>query len=317
MEDELGRRLAEAAGRAARLKKIKSMLAELQKQSAELTLKVSECEAALAKENLDAQKLEGSSLAAVFYSVIGTIDERRDKERSEALAAKLKLDEAQSELEALRKRIKELQRQREELAGCEEEYARLYELKKQTLLSSHGSAAQSIMELTEAISRAEANIKEIGEALAAGENALYYLDSARASLGKARGWGTYDLLGGGFIAGMIKHDHMDEAANAASSAQIALNNFKSELADVHIESELNIQFEGFGRFADLFFDGLIADWYAQGRIDDSLQSVESAGSEVSIHLSRLKTRKRQEQESILRRQAQLDALIVGPQGGSV
>lgn len=316
MEDEISKRLAAAADGVAGLKKADSMLAELRGQKTDLAFKVSEYETKLAKENLDVEKLERGSLSALFYSVLGTIDERRDKELSEALAAKLKLDQAGKELEALNARINEIQRQREGLAGCEAEYARLYEQKKQALLGSHGSEAQSILELTEGINKAKADIKEICEAIAAGESSLAHLDGARQCLDKAHGWGTYDLLGGGLLADIVKHDHIDDATEEVSRAQIALNNFRTELADVRIQYPIEVQLSDFSRFADFFFDGLIADWYVQNRIEDSLQSVSSAGVQVSAQLSRLNLLKIREQQSLVRQQTELDTLILGASGGA-
>lgn len=307
-------RLAEAAENVARLKKLDSMLRDLKAQKAELMFNVSDYEKNLGKEELDVDRLEKKSISALFYSVLGTLDDHRDKERSEALAARLKLEQAQKELETLNARIKELQEQRKALDGCEAEYALAYEQKKQMLIDRHGSAAQSILELSEGINSAKANIKEIDEALAAGQEAQSYLDSAVRSLDKAHGWGTYDLLGGGFIAGSIKHDHMDAAADAAGYAQIAISNFRTELADVNIQANLDLEFGGFGRFADIFFDGLITDWYVQDRIENSQTSVYSAKAQVSNYISRLNLLRIKEQQDLSQRQAELDALILGASG---
>lgn len=54
-----------------------------------------------------------------------------------------------------------------------------------------------------------------------------------------------------------------------------LREFKSELADVTINYDINFETEGFAKFADFFFDSLIADWYMQSKINNSYQSVEN------------------------------------------
>lgn len=311
MEDELTGRLSEAYQGILRLKKIGSMLYDLHQQKQELEAAIASYKTMCVKETADVQKLEKGGVSALFYSALGTLDKRLDKERAEELAARLKLEQAQNEAAETQKRIDELSQERGQLSWCEKEYAMLYEQKIQVLLDAHGSASNRILSLTESINRAAADIKEIAEALAAGEDAAYHFERAKESLGKAENWGVYDMLCGGFIATAIKHERIDEAADEAACAQTALNCFRTELADVHVESNINIGFTEFSRFADFFFDGLIADWYAQGQIEDSLESVTSAAYDVSVQLSRLKKLEAQEQSRIKGMQRELDALIMG------
>ena len=51
----------------------------------------------------------------------------------------------------------------------------------------------------------EENIKEIDEAINAGNRALNALNDAQSNLSMARGMGVWDMLGGGLISGVIKH----------------------------------------------------------------------------------------------------------------
>ena len=85
----------------ARAKQLESMLRELRSQQAALSARVQELEAVKRKEQVDVDRLEGRSLAAFFYNVIGKMDERLDKERQEAYAARVKYDAAARELEAV------------------------------------------------------------------------------------------------------------------------------------------------------------------------------------------------------------------------
>ena len=49
----------------------------------------------------------------------------------------------------------------------------------------------------------EMEARELQEAIHAADDALYHLESARKCLQSAGNWGVLDLLGGGFISGMI------------------------------------------------------------------------------------------------------------------
>ena len=108
------------------------------------------------------------------------------------------------------------------------------------------------------------------------------------SLNSAEGWGTWDLIGGGLISGMAKHSHLDDAQAGAEQLQILLSRFRSELADVKIEGRMGqVNVDGFLRFADYFFDGLIADWCVLSRIADSQESISQVKLQLSSALEKL------------------------------
>ena len=58
----------------ARAKQLESMLRELRGQQAALSARVRELDAVKRKEQVDVDRLEGRSLAAFFYNVIGKMD---------------------------------------------------------------------------------------------------------------------------------------------------------------------------------------------------------------------------------------------------
>ncbi len=129
---------------------------------------------------------------------------------------------------------------------------------------------------------------EIREAIAAGERALSSLYVAQDKLKSARGWGVFDLLGGGFISDLMKHSRMNEASQCMEEAKYYLQIFKKELADVNGNFHLRLDIGGFLSFADFFFDGLIADYLVQSKIADARSQVDSAIVKVSGILTELK-----------------------------
>lgn len=92
---------------------------------------------------------------------------------------------------------------------------------------------------------------EIREAIAAGERALQSLRSAQEKLSRARGWGMFDLFGGGFIADMIKHSKLEDAFRYMEQAKRDLQVFRKELADVYIASGLRFDIGSFFDFCRL------------------------------------------------------------------
>lgn len=117
---------------------------------------------------------------------------------------------------------------------------------------------------------------QIREAIAAGRKALYYLENAQGYLSSAKNWGIWDLVGGGFFADMMKHSKLDDAQDAMEQARYEIRNFRRELKDVQVPLDFRVDIDGFLSFADFFFDGIIADWLVQSRIQESREQVEEA-----------------------------------------
>ena len=132
------------------------------------------------------------------------------------------------------------------------------------------------------------NIMEIREAIAAGERALSSLYVAQDKLKSARGWGIFDLFGGGFIADMIKHSKMQEASKSMEEAKYFMQRFQKELSDVNGNFNLQLNVGGFLSFADFFFDGFLADYLVQSKIADARRQVDDAIVKVSRILDDLK-----------------------------
>ena len=113
------------------------------------------------------------------------------------------------------------------------------------------------------------DIIEIREAITAGERALSSLYAAQNKLKSARGWGIFDMLGGGLLSDLMKHSRMNDASSYMEAARRDLEIFKRELADVSTSYNLRMDVDGFLTFADFFFDGLIADYLVQTRISQA------------------------------------------------
>ena len=288
MED-IRRELGEAYERVARYRRTGELLRKLRADAEVLEQRLQALTAELAKESADIEKLDKDNISGAFYKLLGTFENHLNKERVEWLAAKLKHDETTQALSEIRCRIAELEPERASLEGCEQAYAMLYAQKTQLLLDSGGEAAQRITALVEEIEHTKANLREIGEALSAGQNAAERLQAAVGHLEDAESWGEFDMFGGGMIVSAIKHNHIDDAADAAHEAQIALDRFNAEMADIHIAPLGGVEMDEGLRFADMFFDGLIVDWIAQRGIVQSLDGVERAKADVEVALMRLKS----------------------------
>lgn len=238
-------------------------------------------------EEADVERLEGHSLTVFFYRVIGKMDEKLDKEREEAYAASVKYDVAVRELYAVEEDIKGYEIELRKLRGCEQQYEQALKEKLEAIKSLGNQDAEEILRAEDRISYLVGQIKEMQEALGAGQAALETADRILSSLNSAEGWGTWDLLGGGLLSDMIKHSHLDKAQQQVEHLQVQLRRFKTELTDVRISADLQVGIDGFLFFADYFFDGLFADWAVLDKINQSQAQVQNTQSQIQHVISRL------------------------------
>jgi len=307
---EVDEKIRKAQEGIARLHKIDSMLRELESEQEKLVCKQSELQVIMEKEDHDVEKYEGMSLASIFYSILGSLEEHVQKERKEALAAKLKYNQAEKDLDYVKYQISNLASERLSYVDCQKEYDRFYAQKKEELIKGAGETAQKILEITDHLNLAGINLKEVKEAIFAGENVLDSLNRTLSSLDSAEGWGTWDLLGGGLISDLAKHSHIDDAKMEVQDTQRLLREFKTELTDISINSDIAIETEGFVKFADFFFDGLIADWFMQSRINESQESVSNVKSQVMNIIEKLEQMENQVNGKLEKLEAEVRALII-------
>ena len=130
--------------------------------------------------------------------------------------------------------------------------------------------------------------KEIDEAIAAGERALSSLAAAEKSLASAKNWGLVDLLGGGMLTTFVKRSRMQEASRYLEEAREDLRSFASELSDVEMPDGSLLNGSDFLTFADYFFDGFVADFLVQSRIQDTRRKIEQTAVSVRKIVDRLK-----------------------------
>lgn len=272
----------------ARKRRLTAQAEELRKQYLLLQSRADELMGIKLSEQADVDKLEGRSLAAFFYNVVGKMDERLDKERQEAYAAAVKYDAAARELELVKDDIARCNTELSTLRNCEAEYEAVKQEKAAAIKSLGGTSAEEIVATEEALARLTAQEKELNEAIIAGNSALRCAQDALSSLGSAENWGTWDMFGGGgLITHLAKHEHLDEAQSSIEGLQSALRRFKTELADVNIHSTTQVTIEGFLRFADYFFDGLFADWAVLDSIHNSQQQVQDTHDQIESTLQQL------------------------------
>ena len=95
------------------------------------------------------------------------------------------------------------------------------------------------------------------------------------------------MLGGGMISTLIKHGKMDKARGYIEEAKWELQKFSKELRDVTYMSGVDFGIGDLATFADFFFDGMLADFYVQTKINQARSQVDDAIRRVEMILTRL------------------------------
>jgi len=280
MFEQLNKQLIEVKEKLREQRKLQGSLAKAQQSLSQESDRLVYLGSELQKEGADVEKLDGLSLTGLFYTILGSKDEQLDKERQEYLAAKLKYDECSDSVSAIEREVVELKGQIAQLGDLDSQYKAILDTKEKLISESSDENAERLIGLSEELADAQADMKELKEAINAGSEVLNGLRSVISSLKSAGNWGTWDILGGGMFATAIKHSKIDDAKASAHRVQQSLRRFQRELADLGSRTDITIEIGSFATFADYFFDGLIADWVVQSKIERSFENANNVRPRV-------------------------------------
>lgn len=306
MRDELSLYQAQATYK----KRLETMLKELQHQHALLKQKEAELEQIMLRERRDVDRLEGRSLAAFFYHMSGKMEEKLTTERQEYYAARVKYDACVRELEAIEEDIEATEEDLADLADCEIHYAKALEAKRLAIEASPIPESAALLQKEEELRFLAAQERELEEAIAAGTTALRTSADMMQCIESAKDLAALDLLGGGFLTDLAKHDKLDDAQKTMEELQVQLHRFNKELSDVTIRSCLQISIDGMLKFADFFLDGLLADAAVLERIKQSQSQVECTREQILSILRQLQNELEEVRHKHERLQSDVDALIL-------
>jgi len=292
MLEELNARLTRIVEQKRLKAKLEQELPAVEKEFQDKSTRLETLSTTLKKEKVDVEKLERTSLTALFYSVLGSREQQLENGRQELLSDQLVYQQTKHQVDFLKQERNGLIEQLERLKGVDSEYALLLDEKERYLRQSNQLVASELVGLSETIANLNSELKEISEAITAGNNVISGLEQVIHSLESAEGWGTWDMLGGGFISTAIKHSKIDDARMGVNDVQTKMSQFKRELADVRKNAELQLEIGELETFADFFFDNLIVDWVVQSKIVDSLEQSKALKNVIAQAVEELEGQKK-------------------------
>lgn len=233
---------------------IKAKLDVIYKRKSELAKKLQELDKIRIKEQQDVDNLEKFSFASLISSIKGDKVEKLEKERDEAYAATLKYESAQKEYNAVCDNVSYYENELSKIGEAEKEYETAINEKFTYLKRSGNPQAEEIMRLDELIGRMVKEIKEIDEALIAGDKVRESAELVVADLEEAEYYANRDLRSRKGDHTRVKYKHLNEAKGHIDTLQIRMGSFRTELADVDIDTDINIDIDIYTEFADMFDD---------------------------------------------------------------
>lgn len=272
---ELSDRIAQNADAIRYRDKLEGDLQYSQLRVEELARQRRELRVEAMRENHDVEKLENFGLTYLFYTILGSREQQLEKERREFLAVKLKFDQIKGAIDELNLTIRDYEERIGQLRDLETERASMLYEKEKLLRFQNHRVVWELTEMSERLGAMVAEKRELAEAVEAGVRTIQAFEPLISTLESASNWGTWDLIGGGMLATSIKHSEIDSAQIMIAEIQSHLHRFETELRDVGVSGNMQIELSDFERFADYFFDGLIVDWTVLNKIDKSLDNAKS------------------------------------------
>lgn len=226
------------------------------------------------KEKTDVERLEKQSLSSFVQNIIGTYDEKLEKEKKEEVQAKVELDRAATLLEDAHVQLDSLD---ENIERHKEELAFL----RDRLMQSNPAFKEQIAQEETDLLNLKQERKEITEAIDAGAAVLDEIDGVLNELNSANSMATWDMFTDSFFLDLMKYDKIDKAEKELVHLERALERYQKELKDVNLEATLAYEEIGqMSRAFDVFFDNIFSDWNTRDTIRRNISMLEKMTREV-------------------------------------
>lgn len=275
--------------------KLKKQQHAIEQQILNAKRNVESYEKQLAELKNQLNKMDKFSFVNLFRTWTGKQSELLEQKLDVAATKELKLIEAQLMLEDLQD---DLINTIHKINAINEPYIqqnleKLTTQKEIWLMQHAPKIAKRLNDLAEQKLFAKQLKTEIIEAIEAGKIALNILTAASRKLADAKSFSTWDtFFGGGFIVTALKHEKLDQSNSSIHEAQIALQRFQNELLDIQNMSKksLEIEVDGFVKFADYFFDDIFSAWSVHSKIATAADQMRRVQDDISNTLYELEAK---------------------------
>ena len=291
-------------------KRLEKQMAEMKEQYKAYEKNIEKLQAAYDIEAQDVEKLEKNGIEKFFYTVIGKIDEKMEKEREEAAVALLKLDVATEEMKSLKNEMFELQKEIQTVRDSETTYKEKLNEKLQKVKELGNPNVEIVFSNEQLILKLEKKDKEIEETLSPGYEAIATIDKMIDMLSDADGANSFDMyFSHSLFVHIYKNNKLEEAQRELRVLQSQLRRFKTELLDISINSNIVIELDNFTKYADYILDSFVIGCDIRDHIRNTISTLNFRRDEIYEVLEKLKSMKENNQVHIKRLKERNEELI--------
>ena len=244
-----------------------------------------------AGEEKDVERLERLSLTRVLAVLHGSRQDVLAREKAEAEAARYQVAQAQQRLDAVRAELSSMGERQARLAGAPQAYADALAAKEEYLTDSADPRGARLLALAEERGQLTAELGELRRASGDAGAAAQALTEVQDRLGTAASWPTFDTYSDyGAAANAIKHNRIDQAAQAARTADQRLAALRADLAELGGYQPTAPQLEIIAgiRFADIFLNNIFTDLTVGRQIREAQDNVDRSVEQVRALRDRLR-----------------------------
>lgn len=288
-----------------RIQRLERLIKETQKKHNELLDKWN-------SEKRDIELLEKKSFSSMLLRLFDKYEDRRDKEMSEELNARLEFDEVAEKLNSLKKSLEEAYAQAQQLRENTKNYER--ELaNRRSMMNSSNENYERYSEIQAQIAAISRQLIETEEAARAARRIMDTVNQARAVLSSADDRATYDIwFKTGIIGHMAKYDKIDTAERLFSRVNSQLKDLKKELGDIDIKVNAGLsEISSSQRAVDFWFDNIFTDLSVRDTIRNNSEGISKIAGKISRVLSEIESKRQQFISQIARLEKEEEELLVG------
>jgi len=254
-----------------------------------LNLFLEELELILARQSDDIRKLEQNNILTLFRKVLGNAEKDMNREKQGYLLAIMKVDDCKSSLAALLHEKEVMLTVQSGLFGIEKKLEVLLRQKDLRISQDNPKLGKEISQLDQRILNHKEKIKELEEAIQAGEITQKALKIIIDDLGHVIGWGPLNYAGKGAYSSYKKKRFIDKATHEIVKVNALFMKFEEELHDVamHYQLDYKNDIHYYQDFLDTFINNLITDYVVRKKIKNSLTGVEATLDRVEMTIMTL------------------------------
>ncbi len=281
--DSLNAELLNISHKLENRKQIAQKMQEAKRVQAAEHIKLEATKQRMNEEFQDVKDLETFTLKSVWYDLLNKKFTELEREQAEYYQAKIRFESQQNKFDSLSLEIKSYEAQLFDFETIKVQYECLVQEKVKLLKENNHPRLVDIFTKQEELVKIDAYKNEIQEAISAAEKVLGVIPRVIEDLKDAKGYATWDMVGGGTMATYLKREKMHKAKLGITEINYALDKLRRELKDLKPDLfPTEIKFNTSWEFADYFFDNIFVDMEIRERILEAYNSTLSLFNSITL-----------------------------------